>query len=107
MAIERTYTKEELNSIHRTKKAVDKQVYTSTNNAKYLGTDEGTLIFLQNASVTSITNINGIDSTNVNDALIELLSKVSEIEIDYVLHYELVESEKRSRCFATSMAIIL
>lgn len=109
MADIKKYTVEELNFLTRTKSAVTDKAYIDINGLQYLGTNQGTLIFLQKAVNTPIDDIFNLNSENVGGALKELAEKVNVIEIDYVTEEELNNAIEASSedCKAFSLAMSL
>lgn len=107
MAVKKIYTVDELNVLTRTKTAIDGIMYEDVNGLQYLGTNQGTLLFLQRAENTPIDKIKGLSSTNVGGAIEEIAKRTSVIEGDYVIHSELTELEEDCKAFALTMAIIL
>ncbi len=101
MAVEKIYTKQEIDGINRSKKARPGLFYTDVYGNKFLGTTEGTLELAQRAAAVPYGN------TTVDVVITNLINRVTNIENTMATDVELAESEERSRCFSIAMASVL
>lgn len=95
------YTKQQIDQINRTKKAVAGLFYTDTVGNKFLGTTEGTLELAQRAAAVPYRE------TTVEGALTDYGDRITTIENTMATDTELAETEERARCFSLAMAIVL
>src|SRR3990167_808476 len=97
---QKIYTKLEIDKINAQHTATIGTVYTDELGNSYIGTTNNNLKLLQAATVTPIDAIDGISSTSVQGAIIELNDRVTAIEINYVTEEELTSAKQEIRCFS-------